>query len=155
VDAGADEFIGHARHQLRGIEIYTGKPIFYGRGNFIFEVEKQTPVPFEMCEALQQDPERFSDAELDQLFVRKYLNSEIWYQSVIAVTRFERGRPSEIHLYPIELGFARHDSLCGLPRIAAPAVAQAILKRLQEISELFHTAITIENNEGVIRLTER
>jgi poly-gamma-glutamate capsule biosynthesis protein CapA/YwtB (metallophosphatase superfamily) len=153
IDAGADEFIGHGPHQLRGIEVYKGKPIFYSLGDFIFEVEKQTPVPFEMYESLKQNPERVSDTELNQLFVSKYLNSEIWYQGVVAVTRFDDGRLSEIHLLPVELGFASQDGLRGLPRFPPPAIAQAILKRLQEISEPFHTAISIENNEGVIRLS--
>ena len=153
IDAGADEFVGHGPHQLRGIEIYKGKPIFYSLGDFIFEVEKQTPVPFEMYEALQQDPQKISDTQLDQLFIKRFLNSEIWYQGVITVTRIDHGLPREIRLHPIELGFATQDSLRGLPRIPSPDVTGAILKRLQKISEPFHTQITIENNEGIIRLS--
>jgi poly-gamma-glutamate capsule biosynthesis protein CapA/YwtB (metallophosphatase superfamily) len=151
IDAGADEFVGHGPHQLRGIQIYKGKPIFYSLGNFLFEVEKQTPVPLEMYESLQQDPSKVSDAELDRFFVRKYLNSELWYESVIAVSLFDHGRLSEIRLYPIELGFATQDVRRGLPRVPPPAIAQEILKRLRYLSEPFHTEISIENNVGVIR----
>lgn len=32
IDAGADAYIGHGPHQLRGIEIYKGRPIFYSLG---------------------------------------------------------------------------------------------------------------------------
>lgn len=155
IDAGADEFVGHGPHQLRGIELYKGKPIFYSLGNFIFEVEKQTPVPLEMYESLEQDPRKVRDAELDRLFVKKYLDSELWYESVIAVSRFEHGRLAEVRLYPVELGFATQDALRGLPRVPPPAMAQAILKRLQELSEPFYTQIRIENNEGVIRPNEK
>jgi poly-gamma-glutamate capsule biosynthesis protein CapA/YwtB (metallophosphatase superfamily) len=151
IDAGADEFVGHGPHQLRGIEIYKGKPIFYSLGNFLFEVEKQTPVPLEMYESLQQDPSKLTDADLDRFFVRKFLDSELWYESVVAVSRFDRGRLSEIRLCPIELGFATEDARRGLPRTPPPAIAQEILKRLQKLSKPFHTEITIENNEGVIR----
>ncbi len=151
IDAGADEFVGHGPHQLRGIEIYKGKPIFYSLGNFLFEVEKQTPVPLEMYESLQQDPSKLTDADLDRFFVRKFLNSELWYESVIAVSRFSNGRLSEIRLYPVELGFATQDDRRGLPRVPPPAIAQEILKRLQQLSKPFHTEISIENNEGVIR----
>ncbi len=35
VDAGADAVIGHGPHELRGIEIYHGAPIFYSLGNFL------------------------------------------------------------------------------------------------------------------------
>ncbi len=36
IDAGADVFVGHGVHTIRGVEIYKGKPIFYGVGNFLF-----------------------------------------------------------------------------------------------------------------------
>jgi poly-gamma-glutamate synthesis protein (capsule biosynthesis protein) len=152
IDAGADEFSGHGPHQLRGIEIYKGKPIFYSLGNFIFEVEQQKPVPLEMYEALGQDAEQLSNGDLIGIFIRKYLNSALWYQSAIAVSRFGEGNLAEIRLYPIELGFSTRDGLRGLPRIAAPAVAQEILRRLRKLSEPFHTTIEIEGNEGVIRV---
>jgi poly-gamma-glutamate capsule biosynthesis protein CapA/YwtB (metallophosphatase superfamily) len=35
VDAGADVVIGHHGHILQGVEIYRGKPIFHGLGNFV------------------------------------------------------------------------------------------------------------------------
>ena len=35
IDAGADIVVGHHAHILRGIEIYKGRPIFHGLGNFV------------------------------------------------------------------------------------------------------------------------
>ena len=35
IDAGADIVIGHHAHIMRGIEIYRGKPIYHGLGNFV------------------------------------------------------------------------------------------------------------------------
>ena len=35
IEAGADIIVGHHAHILRGIEIYKGKPIFHGLGNFV------------------------------------------------------------------------------------------------------------------------
>ena len=35
IDAGADIVISHHAHILRGIEIYKGRPIFHGLGNFV------------------------------------------------------------------------------------------------------------------------
>jgi poly-gamma-glutamate capsule biosynthesis protein CapA/YwtB (metallophosphatase superfamily) len=35
VDAGADIVVGHHAHILRGIEIYKGRPVFHGLGNFV------------------------------------------------------------------------------------------------------------------------
>jgi poly-gamma-glutamate synthesis protein (capsule biosynthesis protein) len=37
VDAGADAVINHHQHCYSGYEIYKGKPIFYGLGNFCFD----------------------------------------------------------------------------------------------------------------------
>ncbi len=37
VDAGADVVMGGGPHALRGVEIYRGKPIFYGLGLFFFK----------------------------------------------------------------------------------------------------------------------
>lgn len=37
IDAGADAVINHHQHCYSGYEIYKGKPIFYGIGNFCFD----------------------------------------------------------------------------------------------------------------------
>lgn len=37
IDAGADVVINHHQHCYSGYEIYNGKPIFYGIGNFCFD----------------------------------------------------------------------------------------------------------------------
>ena len=35
IDAGADIIVGHHAHILRGIEVYKGRPIYHGLGNFV------------------------------------------------------------------------------------------------------------------------
>lgn len=37
IDAGADVVINHHQHCYSGYEVYNGKPIFYGLGNFCFD----------------------------------------------------------------------------------------------------------------------
>ena len=37
IDAGADAVVNHHQHCYSGYEIYRGKPIFYGLGNFCFD----------------------------------------------------------------------------------------------------------------------
>jgi poly-gamma-glutamate capsule biosynthesis protein CapA/YwtB (metallophosphatase superfamily) len=37
IDAGADLLVGGHAHVPKGIEIYQGRPIFYGTGNFLFD----------------------------------------------------------------------------------------------------------------------
>lgn len=43
IDAGADAVIGHHAHILRGIEIYRGRPIYHGLGNFVTVTRVLTP----------------------------------------------------------------------------------------------------------------
>ncbi len=43
IDAGADVVVGHHAHILRGIELYRGKPIFHGLGNFVAVTRALTP----------------------------------------------------------------------------------------------------------------
>ena len=45
IDAGADMYLGHGWHTFLGIEIYKGKPIFYGLGSFFWESQWITDVP--------------------------------------------------------------------------------------------------------------
>src|SRR5205823_6126388 len=39
IDGGADAFIGHGPHYIKGVEVYRGKPILYSIGNFILQNE--------------------------------------------------------------------------------------------------------------------
>lgn len=39
IDAGADAVVNHHQHCYSGYEVYNGKPIFYGLGNFCFDWE--------------------------------------------------------------------------------------------------------------------
>lgn len=42
VDAGADAVINHHQHCFSGAEVWHGKPIFYGLGNFCFDWQKKS-----------------------------------------------------------------------------------------------------------------
>ena len=44
IDAGADIVIGHHAHILRGIEVYKGRPIYHGLGNFVTVTHALSPV---------------------------------------------------------------------------------------------------------------
>lgn len=41
IDAGADAVINHHQHCYSGMEMYNGKPIFYGLGNFLFDTKNK------------------------------------------------------------------------------------------------------------------
>ncbi len=134
IDTGADSFVGTGVHVLRGIEIYKGRPIFYGLGELFRQMD--------INRAPGQDP------------VRGDINSDpAKYETVIAVSRYERGTLAEVRLYPIEMGVDLRMAHRGIPRTASPAGAKRILERLQTLSEPYGTRIAIEDNVGVIRVT--
>ncbi len=152
IDAGADVFIGHGPHRLRAIEIYNGKPIFYSLGNFFFQVNLQEPIPVDLYEMMKADPNAVTESELMAKFLKSGFDAQVWYRSVIAVSRFEHGKVAEIRLYPVDLGLKAGTVNQGIPRMAAPAVANEILADLQRLSKPYGTTIAVEDGVGVIRL---
>ena len=141
IDSGADMFVGHGPHTLRGVEIYKGKPIFYGLGEFFHQLNWTFPVYLGMTDAspisTRQSAARFFGGSLE---------------SVVAVSRYEDGQLAEVRLYPTELGGDAPDSRFGIPRIAPPEIGRRILERVQRLSRELGTTISIEGNVGVIRV---
>jgi poly-gamma-glutamate synthesis protein (capsule biosynthesis protein) len=51
IDAGADIVVGHHSHIMRGIELYKGKPIYHGLGNFVSVTRALSPTESDTPEA--------------------------------------------------------------------------------------------------------
>jgi poly-gamma-glutamate synthesis protein (capsule biosynthesis protein) len=138
IDAGADVVQGTGVHVLRGIEIYKGRPIFYGLGEFFRQMDI---VGLSGLGGVGRGEEN---------------SPPIKYESIVAVSRFDKGQLAELRLYPVQL---TDDGVRmahrGVPRLASPATAQRILARLQKLSQPFGTTIAIEGNIGVIRTAPR
>ena len=84
------------------------------------------------------------------------LNSPpIKYESIVAVSEFQGGQLSEVHLHPIELTYDVRMAHRGLPRLASSETGQRILRRLQRLSEPLGTTIEIEGDHGVIRVVRQ
>ncbi|BCH19156.1 CapA family protein [Mesorhizobium sp. L-2-11] len=152
IDAGADAYIGHGPHLLRGIEIYRGRPIFYSLGNF-FEDDLGTPSGADMFDEYAKDPRVDTDAEVKVAEMARGFTDPIFYESIVTVSRFEQNQLAELRLYPIELGYSKRFADRGIPQFASTPQAKAILERLQKLSTPFGTEIFIENDIGVIRLS--
>ena len=159
IDAGADAFVGTGTHRLRPIEIYEGRPIFYGLGDFFWS-DIQGPFGNDYYERYADDLETtfgaghdVTDAELFLMMAgpKSGFNDEFVYQTVVPVSRYEGGQLAELRLYPVDLGHGRRLTESGVPRLAEAEVAQEILQRLAKMSAPFGTVIEIEANVGVIR----
>jgi len=152
IDEGADAVVGHGPHQLRGIEIYKGKPIFYSLGNFAMMNNSLDIAPDDLYEKYGVQPGSATMPELLQGRAAQRFSNPQFYESIIAVTRYAGGRATEIRLYPIDLNDAASGAGQGVPRMADAAMGRKILERLQRLSRPFGTSIQIERGIGVIRL---
>jgi len=154
IDAGAVAYIVHGPHQLRGIEIYKGRPIFYSLGNFVFQNETIDPMPADNYESFDLP----STALAKDLYDARFRNGTIgfpadpiWYESVVAVPTFQGKELVELRLYPIDLGQKMPRSQRGTPRLADAETGRTIIARLAELSAPFGTDIRYENGIGVWR----
>ena len=152
IDAGADAYMGHGPHQLRGIEIYKGKPIFYSLGNFAMMNNSLDVVAPDMYDQFGVPPDAGTVPELLQARNTRSFSDPNLYESVIAVSRYSGGQVIEIKLYPIDLGVEIKGADRGVPRMASRAHGDRILERLRKLSAPLGTTIRIENGVGVIRL---
>lgn len=155
IDAGADVFIGHGPHVLRGIEIYKGKPIFYSLGNFIFQNDLVYKHPQDIYDRVDLD----LDATPADMYDKRSKHDTVgfpadpsYWESVLGVIEFDGKDLKKIILYPLDLGHTKPRPQRGRPVIARGEKAGAILERLQKLSEPFGTRIDIQGDTGIIEV---
>lgn len=157
IDAGADVFVGHGPHYLRGIELYRNKPIFYSLGDFIFQNETLLRLPWENYARYELGEDR----HVADFNAARYANDtrgfpvsrEIW-ESVVAVPRWRGRQLVDIQLYPITLGFGTPPAQRGRPLLADAALGRKIIDDLIERSRPLGTTIEWRDGIGVIRIPD-
>jgi poly-gamma-glutamate capsule biosynthesis protein CapA/YwtB (metallophosphatase superfamily) len=117
-------------HVLEGIEIYKGRPIFYGIGS------------------LFSDHTGRRGHEIPGGFIPFPPGGT---ESVVPVITYKSGKASMIRLTPIVM-LDGDPATTGVPRPADPERGLNILKRLQTLSVAFGTTIAIEHGVGIIRI---
>jgi poly-gamma-glutamate capsule biosynthesis protein CapA/YwtB (metallophosphatase superfamily) len=142
VDAGADVIMGGGPHSLRGVEIYKGRPILYGLGLFFLKAD---------IKAMQETVFRtFPPLGKTTPEARKG-SPRIWFDSVVAVTEFDKGRARRVRLYPIDLmNTGSQPNRRGIPHLATGENATRILTALQRDSAALGTRIKVEDAVGII-----
>jgi poly-gamma-glutamate synthesis protein (capsule biosynthesis protein) len=155
IDAGADIFVGHGPHYLRGIELYRNKPIFYSLGDFIFQNETLLRLPHENYArydlAENQHVADFNAARYANDTRGFPVDREIW-ESVVAVPRWRGSQLVDIQLHPITLGFGAPPAQRGRPLLADAALGRKIIDDLIERSRPLGTTIEWHGDIGVIRI---
>lgn len=144
VDSGCSAVVGSGAHELRGLEIYKGKPIFYSLGNFIFENSYVRKLPFDFMENLHISKHLSASgaiSERSRLSAGAGLDQRIEnYLTVIPYFSMEGDSCKELKLYPLALNTpgSRHAD-CGLPRVATEAETTLIVQKLEKLSSGFGT----------------
>src|ERR1043166_539688 len=149
VAAGADVVAGHGNHLLRGIEIYKGKPIFYGLASFVFAGRPAGTTVGQEPRLLSVPGPTGSPGDQSVRPLAGGATLTMW-ESIFATTTWEGGKLKEIRIYPIDLN-AAGEKPKGVPAYAAPALAKKILDEVRRDSAPFGTNVHIEGDVGVIR----
>ncbi len=139
IDNGAHAFVGHGPHTLRGIEIYKGRPIFYGLGEFFRQMNWSLEAEFGLSETSPGSGGGGAFATQS-------------HESVLATSHFQDGKLVEVRIHPVDLRVGGPNSWLGIPRLSPPEIGRKILERVQRLSKALGTDVAIEDNVGVIRL---
>lgn len=148
VDAGASCVIGTGTHQLKAVEVYKGKPIFYSIGNFIFQSDVELfCMPDDFREKYKL-PYGLTPSE--QIIARSKMGSGLHgdvnnFRSLMPYMAFEDGKLSYLKLYMLRL-----DMETGYPALADENESRAIFEYLCKRNEQFGTQIEMKN--GVIEV---
>ena len=155
IDEGVSAVFGGGCHQLRPIEIYKGKPIFYSLGDFIYQGLTVEVLPADFMEKYGVD---INSTAAEGLYARSRGNkvglhcNKRNYQTLLPKLEFENGEMTSFSLLPVYLNFDRKDEMNGLPEIATGKEAQEILERMQELCMPYNLKFKLDN--GAIVLTD-
>jgi poly-gamma-glutamate synthesis protein (capsule biosynthesis protein) len=154
IDWGASAVIGTGTHQIKGIEIYKGFPIFYSIANFVFQGEMSPVLPADYYERYGVPKDKSAK---DALAVRsnngtRGLETESKnYRGLIPLLEFEDGKLTSVEVKPIELGFLKDEvNQKGLPFEANEEVSRQVYETLISLSKDYGTEMVLEG--GVIRI---
>lgn len=145
IDWGACAVVGSGTHQIKAIELYKGKPIFYSIANFIFQSEKPKQFPPDYHDRYGID--RSLSAQ-EAMYIRsdggkRGLETEFKnYKGLMPLLEFDGDVLKKITIKPVELGFYHEDkSVKGLPHDANDGVTQDVLETLQALSAEYGTKL--------------
>lgn len=134
IEAGADVVVGHGTPAFQGIEVYRGKPIFHGLGNFIFHSWR---------------PQRWFESV-----------GLLPWQGVVARCTWARGTGvTGIELTPIgvghdgDLGEAHPEDFHDFPVVASGDYGAKILDRMADLSGAFGTVLEFRGSHAILALT--
>ncbi|MBR0140006.1 MAG: CapA family protein [Firmicutes bacterium] len=159
IDWGADAVIFSGTHQVKAVEFYKGKPIFYSMGNFYFRTTDLKYYPLEWFEKYKLDPalgiegaERVrSKNGTIGLLTRPYN-----FRGIAPIIEWdEEGNILSVKAVPVGLGFKESlETTKGFPRIADDDDREALFKDLSDRSEPYGTKVSL-GDDGLFLFEEK
>jgi poly-gamma-glutamate synthesis protein (capsule biosynthesis protein) len=146
IDAGASVILVHGPHEIRGLELYRGKPIFYCLGNFVYEPEYVERLPAEYYETHGLD-----ESKGERAFSWLNENQDTW-EGLAANLQFRESHLSEISLLPIDLGVGQRIPVRGRPRLADEEVGRRLIGKIAAKSRRYGTRIRYDASQNVGRV---
>jgi poly-gamma-glutamate capsule biosynthesis protein CapA/YwtB (metallophosphatase superfamily) len=155
IDRGADIVFVQGPHEVRAIEFYAGKPIFYCLGDFVYQPHRIARFPSEMYDKYGLG----SDATAKDLLPvwergMGLASKRKTYESFSAVLDFNGGRLERIRLLPLDLQFGAPPEIRGRPRLADATLGRKIIEEVAALSRKRGTVIRYDagRNEGIVEL---
>ncbi len=162
IDAGADAFLTCGTHNLGPVEIYRGRPIFYGLGNFFWS-DLQEPLAADLYEARATrerlaktfaHPERATHADYTAVEEKDEFGHDWVFESMVTSSVFEGGGLSRIELHPVWLRYGEPLTRSGVPMPAPPERAARMLEWLRELSAPYGAEIEIADGVGSVNVRQ-
>jgi poly-gamma-glutamate synthesis protein (capsule biosynthesis protein) len=163
IDAGADAFLSHGAHVLRGIEIYKGKPIIYSMGNFIFQLGAVKKLGQDVYDKYNLDTQATPADLFDADAGKGEKNWKGWkrhdfekaeWDTFIAEISFNDGELADLKFHPSTNGYGlpRFSHKRGRPIRTSKKDTDRIIDFVAKYSKPYRTMITNENGLGVVEL---
>ena len=157
IDWGADAVLGSGTHQVKGVEIYRGKPIFYCMGNFFFRPFDMPEYPNEWYELYHMDPS-LSPREAEMRRTKNHtiglVTQAYCYRAIAPWIEWDEGEePVKIAAVPLGLGFSDPEASRGFPRIAGPEETEALYEQLTTLCAPYGTKVRKDEN-GLLLFTK-
>ena len=150
--AGADVVFIHGPHEIRGIELHAGRPIFHGMGNFVYQTDQIERLPAEAYERIGLN----QGTTIEEFHVggRRFpmQRSRKPYEAFAAVLNYSDGGLKQIRLLPVDLQFDAAYRIRGRPQYAEPEFGRRIIAEVSKLSSRFGTRIEYDSemNQGLV-----
>ncbi len=153
IDSGASAVFGGGCHELRGIEIYKGLPIFYSLGDFTYQGMRVEILPADFMESYGLD----KNATAQEALYKRSRGGKVGLQTqlknfltVLPKLSYDGDKMVGFELAPVKLFFMTGDTREGLPYIAKGEEAEMIFNKLDALSKPFGTKLKLEKGKIVL-----